>query len=1060
MATKVRSKNYLPGYCSMQDFKEDTTSGWYTYFQDKKSSENLHDSYVPKLVNGYSGQDKEMLKQMMLDHDTIFRNQVFELHRLYRIQKDLMNEFQTRRFYQASMVAEASHSNCSSQMRTECTGGMSDVSHFTIGDTSYGKTPVAGTERLRVNFAREGSTQSDHIPLSNDASRKDIKQLDYKSQKRRTFDLRLPADVYIDIEDSDEYGQTNIAEPSCSSSILKNGICSLYSENDVKLTLASSHGEDHYMSTSPTQVSVSAFSAVDIRKSTTEICFERPANSAFVQRLGVKTHSECSQGHHSSVRSKTLFADRHSDQQATSEFLYVDVHTRREWPFFSHESGRNGSSVDFLDQTFYNYNASTSRGALQLNTKRCGRIFSFDCNNSEIWSGQESTHDVQAAVRAPHFTCSNSGLMSPSMPSSITIPQADSTSYGSSFISSWRKPATSICNKTLAIQTLPCYSGSSNPSNEKLSSEIDAQIPISCEWWQYGRNLTTSQESGFGVYRTIGFHHGFRPDSHLVLHSKVVSGRPDQTNDGNEGLHDYISGSWVKGFASRDLKIPTNTNINQVFPSGIEDVEDKYDKLSVGSSSLGKKISCNLSVGLNKHASKVAFSFSSGQPQLNSRSDAVAPDIGTKVEKELDHSLCNLQEVTSSCQFKDHKMQGNEVSENNEEKMVHLVVHDKNQQINVSVSVGHMEKHLTDNTKIMKNDDMTFTDLGCDPKVLKSQTDIHVGDSITETCHGECKASFRNHIDLNVELACTDHPISSGKLPQDEMVVQSSHCIPSFGAKIASNIDLEAPISQYEMGLINKQRYIPLSEKDGSKEKDYSVDAPVRLAAENLVAISIDCNGCLPGFDTLSWFAGVVSCSAENPMLLGNAGDGGTKSSDDDDFDLFEAMTLTLEEIKVDQYWSRPKELDDKDVKKDKGDAGLTSLLLTKPRRGQARKRRQRKDFQRDILPGLATLSRHEITEDLRTIGVMMQASGSPWQTALTRRTKGQNQMNCRAKGRRQPRSLAITFEEIHVSPPLHPQPGNFEVGVNDRSMIGWGRITRRPRRQRCPLGSLPLPLT
>ncbi|THU74168.1 hypothetical protein C4D60_Mb04t30500 [Musa balbisiana] len=929
MATKVQNKNYLPGYCSMQDIKEDATSGWYTYFQDKKSSEYLHESYVPKLVNGCSGQDKEMLKQMMLEHDTIFRNQVFELHRLYRIQKDLMNEFQTRRFYQASRVAEASHSNCLSQMRTECTGGMSDVSHFTIGNISYGQTPVAGTERLQVNFTREGSTQSDHIPLSNDASRKGIKQLDY----------------------------------------------------------------------------------------------------------------------------------RHSDQQATSEFLYANVHTKREWPFSSHESGGNGSSVFFLDQTSYNYNGSTS-GALQLNTKRCGRSFSFDCNNPEIRSRQESIHDVQAPVRALHFTCSNSGLMSPSMPSSITIPQADSTSYGSSFISSWRKPATSISNETLAIQTLPCCSGSSNPSNEMLSSKIDAQIHIPCEWWQYGRNLTTSQESGFGVHRTNGFHHGFRPDSHFVLHSKVVSGGPDQTDDSNEGLHDYTSGSCVKGFASRDLKTRTNININQVFPSGIEDVEDKYDKLSVGSSCLGKKISCNLSVGLNEHVSKVAFSFSSGQLQLNSRSDAVAPDIGRKVEKELDYSLCNLQEVTPSCQFKDHKMQGNEVSENNGKKILRLFVHDKNQQINMSVSVGHMEKHLTDNTKIMKNDDMTFTDLGCDPKVLKSQTDIHVGDSVTETCHGECKASVRNHIDLNVELACTDYPISSVKLPQGEIVVQSSHCIPSFGAKIASNIDLEAPISQYEMGIINKQRYIPLSEKDGSKEKDYSVDAQIRLAAENLVAISIDCNECLPGFDTLSWFADVVSCSAENPMLLGNVGDGGTKSSNDDDFDLFEAMTLTLEEIKVDQYWSRPKELDDKDVKKDKGDAGLASLLLTKPRRGLARKRRQRKDFLRDILPGLTTLSRHEITEDLRTIGVMMQASGSPWQTALTRRTKGQNQMTCRAKGRRQPRSLAITIEEIHVNPSLHPQPGNFEVGVNDRSMIGWGRITRRPRRQRCPLGSLPLPLT
>lgn len=65
---------------------------------------------------------------------------------------------------------------------------------------------------------------------------------------------------------------------------------------------------------------------------------------------------------------------------------------------------------------------------------------------------------------------------------------------------------------------------------------------------------------------------------------------------------------------------------------------------------------------------------------------------------------------------------------------------------------------------------------------------------------------------------------------------------------------------------------------------------------------------------------------------------------------------------------------------------GAASLLLTRPRRGQARKPRQRRDFQRDILPSIASLSRHEVTVDLQTIGGLMRASGRPWQMAVSRR--------------------------------------------------------------------------
>ncbi|CAA0841038.1 Unknown protein [Striga hermonthica] len=44
---------------------------------------------MEKLLNHY---DKEYLKMAMLKHEETFRDQVYELHRLYRIQKVLMND--------------------------------------------------------------------------------------------------------------------------------------------------------------------------------------------------------------------------------------------------------------------------------------------------------------------------------------------------------------------------------------------------------------------------------------------------------------------------------------------------------------------------------------------------------------------------------------------------------------------------------------------------------------------------------------------------------------------------------------------------------------------------------------------------------------------------------------------------------------------------------------------------------------------------------------------------------------------------------------------------------
>ncbi|KAL0420958.1 UNVERIFIED_CONTAM: hypothetical protein Slati_3118700 [Sesamum latifolium] len=97
-------------------------------------------------------------------------------------------------------------------------------------------------------------------------------------------------------------------------------------------------------------------------------------------------------------------------------------------------------------------------------------------------------------------------------------------------------------------------------------------------------------------------------------------------------------------------------------------------------------------------------------------------------------------------------------------------------------------------------------------------------------------------------------------------------------------------------------------------------------------------------------------------------------------------MTLQLQETKEEDYMPTPFVPEVQKVE----DTGANTLP-TRSRRGQSRRGRQRRDFQRDILPGLASLSRHEVTEDLQTFGGLMRATGHHWTSGLTRRNGSRN---------------------------------------------------------------------
>lgn len=80
MGTKVHCESYLPGYhFSMRDLNEDSSSNWPLFYQDKTLVNGQYCyNYLPRTVgNAYPGDHKDALKQTMLEHEAVFKHQVY-----------------------------------------------------------------------------------------------------------------------------------------------------------------------------------------------------------------------------------------------------------------------------------------------------------------------------------------------------------------------------------------------------------------------------------------------------------------------------------------------------------------------------------------------------------------------------------------------------------------------------------------------------------------------------------------------------------------------------------------------------------------------------------------------------------------------------------------------------------------------------------------------------------------------------------------------------------------------------------------------------------------------
>jgi len=323
MGAKVEGESYMPGYYATGDLNMEPNGRWSPYYEERTSNGRLCNGFTTKPTNGYSEFDKEMLKRQMLEHEAIFRQQVYELHRVYEIQRDMMKQHQSKEIFSYPMLAVASHTNSALQM-PQNGAKMTWQMPVPPVSTTYRKAPVGehnDTNPSSRKFLREGSVQSSPNGfLSSDAAPR---------SRQGTFDLQLPADHYIDDDNTSDSKPIDFL-----------GLASdTKQRNDADLTLVSAEGFGRFSDNSSTSGlrttnNLGTQQVTDLNESNTGIYMGR-ANGSVSRGLSNTLENSW---HQPILRpnttnfsfNKEYSKDKHTDEGTSSNFFDASAKIRHE----------------------------------------------------------------------------------------------------------------------------------------------------------------------------------------------------------------------------------------------------------------------------------------------------------------------------------------------------------------------------------------------------------------------------------------------------------------------------------------------------------------------------------------------------------------------------------------------------------------------------------------------------------------------------------------------------------------------------------------------------------
>ncbi|XP_075661983.1 uncharacterized protein LOC142631649 isoform X1 [Castanea sativa] len=1016
MGANMQYNGNFPGYYSRINLNmEANSSTWPVNDIDKVFDHGpfyngFLPSFPPDQVLGYQ---KEVLKQEMLKHETIFRDQIHELHRLYSRQRALMDEMRRNELYKHELRLETSKSNSVlSHVSSEYAQNTCHATHapsLPWVNPACGGLSVSGAENVQfpLSSIQGKSTQACPDPAQTEECFKDFELLESKCKKigKKVLDLQLPAYVYVDSEEEESLEDGKVTKVLDLSSYTSKGITQVVCNGDVNPFHGSNELKDVFCEEASTSVLKKSTALADLNE---PVKFEEEAasKSDFVGPTSCR-ESPCldvSQKTKSTfqISSEEIIQNTCTrwDFESRSDVVLSEKKERKqEWPSFSDEAGFVAENLSMLPEsskeelqqahqppTFH----LLTKSYQEVETKRT--IFSVESFGRD----HGSLNDSQPGPSSASYMCTSREL----------VPHADVAISGSSPAASCRKPVRDMVRNPIAVQALPCFNTSVSLGSSKssigrpgLTGDISHSVQDSfCNSYQ-------SEPKRFRVHPPSFSFDNVNNDNNHELTSE------------HQGLSNYVQGSM-------DMKSSKSINLNFMPNCCSSDVEVSQSIQGTDGMEKLEKLTGVLALLKVKQVLD-------GRPEKGS-------EDSTQVESVL------LKAYTECIPDVDPKKFEASDSPSNR-RILNFPTYEK-----PHISSDQCSSHASQSETHQNGDeyientqkDVLDINLTCDsvPDSGKCPT---ASELVLENGLDKKHEGFGSHIDLN---SCIN---------EDESSPMHS---------LSTEVDLQAPASPE-----NKECSPPRGESNetlletpsqSSRQEDADLLGELmRIAAEAIISISssevqicIEKTTCktseAPSSDSLHWFAGIVSSVEGEPENeSGKVLSSKYSNHDDDEFlpdgiDYFEAMTLRLTETKEEECCCKC------NIQKEEERGAI--LLQSQPRKGRTRRGRQRKDFQSEILPSLASLSRYEVTEDLQTIGGLMEAAGSRWETGSLRNAGRIGS----TRGRRRSCAPSSSVAENTVGSLLKQQTANSEKGIEERNLIGWGKITRRRRGQRHPVSN------
>ncbi|XP_055801494.1 uncharacterized protein LOC129870677 [Solanum dulcamara] len=1065
METQVHCKGYLPAYYSMSYVSEDLNNRLPLHYGEKifTNAQYCNGFMSRTTIDLDPGYEKDVLKQKILEHEETFKNQVFELHRLYRTQRDMMYEIKRTELHKPwTSMEPSSSSNILGSHLLPKDAWKCHTTSFPLANSSYARPSMCGTEIVNSPFSssKVNDVQSGQVQMQNGCFSKICKSLEARPSKlrKKMFDLQLPADVYLD---TDEIEQLRDDEGSFNPSSCANGNEKVYQDSCTSLFPDVGTKSDKKDASASDSCLRSSVRLADLN----EPAQLEEAISLPVDFLGYgKSHKETTRLN-ASAKSNPTFVAFPRETTWNSHHTSPSKGKERDWFSSTYETGKVEGSLTPV-HSFSHNKFPTPRHLAQVMLDKAFQhpgVQSPHCIRDDLWKEKagkcletfHGNHEKYNYTYGRPFITSQTASPYPFSNSS------EFTNSWSDTLSSWGKPSGFAARLS---------SGHTNPSlNSCAMVGKSLKLPQCHDIFGDKGNIDGSSRPNLGEATNLsirnGFYHGSSsgpkesPRCFSVAFDSQKQNKSDNlTSDRsfNNGCEKFLTTSnnmdltSEKGF---DLNVQSKDSVNEeLYGRDVELVDEKREPQDCkpvlpwlkAKPSFKNETTDSMNGGKSAKPGLIEAYTNSpicGSVPLKNFSDGFyAQNVASAVED------CNMKATQELGETRSvRKILGVPIPE--------IPCASKNESSSfVSTSAALCSSPVEENSRREGRRIVIDINIACDLTMVESEKQAVMEAVVTETALETKATIIRNSFDLNSCITEDDDPF----------FVESNN----VNVRTVVDIDLESPpVLETELDNLSeeKDKQNEASLQLPEHKPEHTQDDIVRVAAEAIVAISsssqIDTVSSDPSDDplgSLGWFVGVV-VSFENELeskskeIIVEDAVIVARPTTTTEMDYFEAMTLQLEETKEQDYLPKPFVPEVQPVE----DAGTTSLT-NRTRRGHGRWGRQRRDFQRDILPGLASLSRHEVTEDIQIFGELMRATGHTWNSGSKRRNGG-------TRGRRR---MVIETTPVTVltplNPPLKQNLSNIVSSLEDKSLTGWGgKTTRRPRRQRCPAGHPPaVPLT